>query len=68
VLRACGFADAPMPMAEPRVLANVARFYGLAAPPTLEQFNERALAWRPFRTWTAVLIRMAGDREFGRSR
>ena len=68
VLRACGFADAPMPMAEPRVLANVARFYGLAAPPTLEQFNERALAWRPFSTWTAVLIRMAGDREFGRSR
>lgn len=66
VLRAAGFADAPMPMAEPRILAHVARFYGLPEPPTLEQFSELALAWRPFRTWTAVLLRLAGDREFGR--
>jgi len=66
VLRAAGFADAPMPMAEPRILAHVARFYGLPEPPTLEQFSELALAWRPFRTWTAVLLRLVGDREFGR--
>jgi DNA-3-methyladenine glycosylase II len=66
VLRAAGFADATMPMAEPRILAHVARFYGLPEPPTLEQFSELALAWRPFRTWTAVLLRLAGDREFGR--
>jgi DNA-3-methyladenine glycosylase II len=68
VLRAAGFADAPMPMAEPRVLAHVARFYKLAEPPTLEQFNELAEDWRPFRTWTTVLLRLAGDREFGRGR
>jgi DNA-3-methyladenine glycosylase II len=66
VLRASGFADAPMPMAEPRILAHVARFYGLPEPPTHEKFSEPTLAWRPFRTWTTVLLRLAGDREFGR--
>jgi DNA-3-methyladenine glycosylase II len=68
VLRAGGFADAPMPMAEPRILAHVARYYDLAAPATLEQFNELAENWRPFRTWASVLLRLAGDREFGRRR
>jgi DNA-3-methyladenine glycosylase II len=65
VLRAAGFADAPMPMAEPRLLAHAARLYSLPEPPTLEQFNEMALAWRPFRVWTSVLLRLAGAREFG---
>jgi hypothetical protein len=39
-------------------------------PPAFDgaMFNERALAWRPFRTWATVLVRMAGDREFGRER
>ena len=68
VLRASGFADAPMPMPEPRVFAHVARFYGLAAPPTLDEFTALSLPWRPFRTWTTVLLRMAGEREFGRAR
>jgi len=68
VLRAGGFADAGLLIAEPRVLAHAARFYGLAAPPSLEAFQRMALAWRPYRTWTTVLIRLAGDREFGRAR
>jgi len=68
VLRAGGFADAAMPMAEPRLLAHVASFYDLPAPATLEQLNELAENWRPFRTWATVLLRLAGDREFGRGR
>ncbi len=62
VLRASGFADALLQTAEPRVLANVARMYGLPEPPSLEQFTALAEPWRPFRTWTTVLLRLAGDR------
>jgi len=66
VLRAAGFADALLPMPEPRILAHTARFYGLATPPTLEEFSVIAEPWRPFRTWASVLLRLAGDRQFGR--
>jgi DNA-3-methyladenine glycosylase II len=66
VLRASGFADALLPMPEPRVLRHAARFYALDAPPTLAEFTELAKAWQPFRTWTTVLLRLGGDRRFGR--
>lgn len=62
VVRASGFADALLPMAEPKLLARAAELYGLPRPPTLERFAAMAEAWRPFRTWTTVLIRLAGDR------
>jgi len=62
VLRASGFADAMLQAPEPKVLAHGARFYGLDAPPSLEQLTAMAERWRPFRTWTTVLIRLAGDR------
>ncbi len=62
VLRASGFADAMLAAPEPKVLRHAARLYSLDAPPTLEQLAERAQAWRPFRTWVTVLIRLAGDR------
>jgi DNA-3-methyladenine glycosylase II len=62
VLRASGFADAMLQTAEPRVLANITRIYGLPEPPSLEQFAALAEQWRPFRTWTTVLLRLAGDR------
>jgi DNA-3-methyladenine glycosylase II len=62
VLRASGFADAPLLVAEPRVLGHFARFYGLDEAPSLERFTEIAEAWRPFRTWVTVLLRLAGDR------
>jgi len=65
VLRAAGFADAAMPMAEPRMLAHLARYYDLATPATLEQYAVIAERWRPFRTWTTVLVRIAGERERG---
>jgi DNA-3-methyladenine glycosylase II len=67
VIRASGFADAMLGMAEPKVLAHAARFYGLSEPPSLERFTELAEPWRPFRTWATVLIRLAGDRATPRS-
>ena len=62
VLRASGFADAMLRTPEPRVLRNAAEIYNLKDPPTLQQLETMAEAWRPFRTWTTVLIRLAGDR------
>ncbi|MBV9047008.1 MAG: hypothetical protein JOY58_01990 [Solirubrobacterales bacterium] len=62
VLRATGFADAMLPMTEPKVLARAAQLYDLVQPPTLDQFAAMAQAWRPFRTWATVLIRLAGER------
>jgi DNA-3-methyladenine glycosylase II len=62
VLRPSGFADATLQAPEPKVFGHVARLYELDGPPSLEQFNEIAEPWRPFRTWATVLIRLAGDR------
>lgn len=62
VLRASGFADALLPVPEPKVLRHIARFYGLDQPPGYEQLAQLAERWRPFRTWATVLIRLAGDR------
>jgi DNA-3-methyladenine glycosylase II len=47
VLRASGFTDAMLPVAEPKVLAHVAHFYGLSAPPTLDRFTAMADAGVP---------------------
>ena len=68
VLRACGFADALLALPEPHVLRHAARFYKLEGPPSLAEFTALAERWRPFRTWATVLLRLAGDREFGRGR
>ncbi len=62
VLRASGFADAPLMAPEPKVLGHAAVYYRLDKPPTLEAFSALAQHWRPFRTWATVLIRMAGER------
>jgi DNA-3-methyladenine glycosylase II len=62
VLRASGFADAMLATAEPKLLRNAGRLHGLDTALTLEQLTERAEAWRPFRTWVTVLIRLAGER------
>lgn len=65
VLRASGFADAMLEVFEPKVLAHAARFYALQETLAVESFRELAEPWRPFRTWTTVLIRLAGDRSAG---
>lgn len=62
VLRASGFADAMLSAPEPRVMAHVAHLYGLTSPPDLAALAGLAESWRPFRTWTIVLVRLAGDR------
>ena len=62
LLRATGVTDV-MTFSEPRLASYVSHFYDLgpaAAPPgQLQVISDR---WSPFRTWTAVLIRVAGDR------
>ena len=66
VLRAVGFADAALPVEEPRLLGQLGSRYGLQAPATLAQYTAISEAWRPYRTWAAVLVRLAGERESAR--
>jgi DNA-3-methyladenine glycosylase II len=66
VLRAVGFADAPLAIEERHLLGHLGRFYSLDGPATLDQYRAISEPWRPFRTWAAVLVRLAGDRAFGR--
>jgi DNA-3-methyladenine glycosylase II len=62
VVRGTGFTDALLQTPEPRLLKRAGELYGLAQPMTLEQLTAHAEAWRPFRTWATVLVRLAGDR------
>jgi DNA-3-methyladenine glycosylase II len=62
LVRSSGHADL-LPEGERRVLACVAHYYGLEAPPPRERFAELAERWRPFRTWATVLLRYAGGRD-----
>jgi len=58
VLRATGFADAPLRIPEPRTLNYAAELYN-AQRLSLERLTQLAETWRPFRTWSTVLIRIA---------
>jgi len=60
-IRAVGFADVP-PVDEPIVRELVTRLYRLPQPCSPERFLEIADAWRPYRTWSSVLIRAASSR------
>jgi DNA-3-methyladenine glycosylase II len=62
VLRASGFADALAGLPEPKGAAFAAHYYGRPEPLDGKAFAELAERWRPFRTWAAVLIRLAGTR------
>lgn len=61
LLRSTGATDA-MTGIEPRLPTYLAHFYGLPAPASPEQIAGIMDGWRPFRTWSAVLVRVAGDR------
>jgi DNA-3-methyladenine glycosylase II len=61
LLRSTGATDI-MTLHEPHLPAYVAHFYGLPHPASPAELERIAAAWRPFRTWTSVLIRVAGDR------
>jgi DNA-3-methyladenine glycosylase II len=58
VLRATGFADAPLRIPEPRTLKYAAELYH-DEQLSLELLTQLAENWRPFRTWSTVLIRVA---------
>jgi DNA-3-methyladenine glycosylase II len=58
VLRATGFADAPLRIPEPRTLNYAAELYD-DPQLSLERLTQLAENWRPFRTWSTVLIRIA---------
>jgi len=60
-LRASGVQDALVD-GEPRLAALVGAGYGLRRPADATDLARIAEAWRPFRTWAAVLIRAAGRR------
>ncbi|PZR64831.1 MAG: Fe-S cluster assembly protein HesB [Chloroflexi bacterium] len=60
VVRGSGFAD--VPVTEPKAMELAARLYGLPETPSEDEFHAMADAWRPFRTWAAVLIRAAANR------
>ena len=62
-LRACGVADV-FPE-EPRALAALAAAMGLPATPSGEELYRLAGAYRPYRIWVAVLLRMAAGRGLG---
>lgn len=62
LLRATGVTDA-MTYDEPRIGQYAAHFYGLDhSPATRAEIESLSERWRPFRTWTCVLLRTAGDR------
>ncbi len=61
VLRSSGVRDVPVEH-EPRLAKIVGRLYGLPGPATPEDLLRIGEAWRPFRTWVAVLLRAASSR------
>jgi DNA-3-methyladenine glycosylase II len=61
LLRSTGVTDV-LPTNEPRVLACAGELYGLGGPMSQSEFEARARAWRPWRTWATVLIRAATHR------
>ena len=64
VIRGTGFADV-LPVGEPKLLTLVEQLYNLRGPVSDEELYALAEAWKPFRTWAAVLIRAAGRRVLG---
>jgi DNA-3-methyladenine glycosylase II len=56
LLRGAGTADGP-PAREPRFLRAVTEAYGLEEPPGETELERLIDTWRPYRTWTAFLLR-----------
>lgn len=57
LVRSVGVTDVLPPGAEPRLRRALGVAYGLDGPATDEQFKRITEAWRPYRTWIAVLMR-----------
>jgi DNA-3-methyladenine glycosylase II len=61
VVRGTGFTDV-LATNEPKAIAAIQALYGLPSAPNPRQLEELAENWRPFRTWTLVLIRATAGR------
>jgi DNA-3-methyladenine glycosylase II len=57
LLRGAGDPDA-VAYHEPRLALAVRNAYGLPGPATPEQLTEISEAWRPYRTWVTLLLRV----------
>jgi DNA-3-methyladenine glycosylase II len=64
VVRATGVTDV-LPLNEPRMFALLGQLYELSGPVSPKEAERVAEAWRPWRTWVAVLVRAAGPRVLG---
>ena len=59
VLRAVGFTDVPV-TDEPLALELIGTLYSLGRSATPADVEQVSASWRPWRTWTTVLLRAAG--------
>jgi len=57
LLRGAGAPDG-LPLSEPRLARAIALAYELPAPPDAEPIVWMAEAWRPYRTWACLLLRV----------
>ena len=57
-LRALSAVD-ELPTREPRLTGAIRDEYGLGREPDLEQLEELAESWRPYRMWVCVCLRRA---------
>jgi DNA-3-methyladenine glycosylase II len=64
LLRGAGDPD-HLPLHEPRLCRGAALAYGLDEPPDRPWLEERAEAWRPYRTWVVLLLRVLLEAETG---
>jgi DNA-3-methyladenine glycosylase II len=54
-----------LPLHEPRLCRGAAIAYGLEEPPDRAWLEERSEAWRPYRTWVVLLLRVLLEAETG---
>jgi DNA-3-methyladenine glycosylase II len=54
-----------LPRHEPRLCRGAAIAYGLEEPPDRAWLEERSEAWRPYRTWVVLLLRVLLEAETG---
>jgi DNA-3-methyladenine glycosylase II len=64
LLRGAGDPD-HLPLHEPRLCRGAAIAYDLDEPPGRGWLEERAQAWRPYRTWVVLLLRVLLEAETG---
>jgi DNA-3-methyladenine glycosylase II len=64
LLRGAGDPD-HLPEHEPRLCRGAAIAYGLDEPPDRAWLEQRAEAWRPYRTWVVLLLRVLLEAETG---